>query len=106
MPQHVFIMNDLGEAKDRDEITITDTITIVGLTSGYRHIEIYNSGGNDVYKGGPTTVSSARGIPIFSEYSVLLNNCQSTFKVGLVCATGQSSTVRITEYMGIEGDET
>ena len=106
MPQHVFVMNDLGETKDREEITISDSVTIISLTSGYRHIEIYNSGGEDVYRGGPTTVTSARGIPIFPEYSILLNNCQKTFRIGLVCAAGQSSTIRVLEYKGIEGDET
>ena len=103
MSQHAKNPNDLGEATDRAQVTIADdAITIITLTDGYRHIQIYNSGSNDVYFGSPTTVASNRGIPIFTEHSRTFNKCKDGFRLGLISTTGGSS-VRIVEYKGEEG---
>ena len=90
-------IDSIGSPQQRATVAVSDSATQISITSGKRHMEVYNEGTGDIYWGG-SDVISANGIPIFDDYSREFKSCQSSFSVYLICATGETATARIVEY--------
>jgi len=86
-----------GVATHRTAITITSTAQEVTITTAKRTIEIQNTGTSTIYYGG-TGVTSSNGIQLFPNQSKIFANVQDTFSIYFVCASGETSTLRIVEY--------
>jgi len=93
----VTTVDSVGAASHRSVINVTATAQEITITTGKKTIEIYNAGGNDIYYGG-SGVTSLNGIPIFSNYMKVFSNVKSTFSIYIVCASGETSTLRVVEY--------
>ena len=94
----VVIVDDVGAASHRTAITVTATEQEITPTSGKRTIELHNTGTKIVYYGGTGVDDSDGGRLYANDPPKIFSNVKSTFSIYLVCATGESSTVRIVEY--------
>ena len=56
----------LGNPEDQATIDVTTEAAEYQVTHGIQSIEFVNMGNNDVYYGKLSTLTSARGAPIFS----------------------------------------
>ena len=90
-------ISEVGAVSNRTAVTVTATAQEITIGSGKRSIEFHNSGGNNIYYGG-SGVTSSTGIPIFTDEGRIFNKVASTFSIYVVCATGETSTLRIVEY--------
>ena len=90
-------INTAGAADHRTAITVTSTAAQITLTAGKRTIEINNSGSNVIYYGG-IGVDSDNGIPLFPNQVKPFANVKNDFSIYVVCATGETSTLRIVEF--------
>lgn len=90
-------INTAGKADHRTALTINATAQELTPTTGKRTIEIQNTGTVRVYIGG-AGVTSTNGIILFPNQSRVFANIQDTFSIYLVCASGETSTLRVLEY--------
>ena len=78
--------------------TISTTASAVTVSTGKRTIKILNFGSKDCYMG-DSNVTSANGLPLYANgESILFENVKDNFTVYFICATGDSTTLRILEF--------
>ncbi len=87
----------MGSPSHKTPMTVTDSPQSLTVTSGKAHLEIFVVGNNDIYFGG-SGVSSNNGRPVYSGSGKIWNDVKDDFKVYLVCASGETSEIRIIEY--------
>lgn len=89
----------LGNPQDRDTISVTDSITTITVeNTGFQAEEFINSGSKDCFYGG-TSVTAAKGGPLFSQGGRrTFENVSSGWNISFVCKTGQSTTLRRITY--------
>ena len=88
---------EVGAISHRTAITVTSTAQQITIGSSKNSIELHNSGANNIYYGG-SGVDNTKGIPIFPDEGRIFNKVKPTFNLYVVCATGETSTLRIIEY--------
>lgn len=95
----VSTVNDIGSPQHRSAVIAVDSngITIT-QTTDYKTMEIWNSSQTAMVYYGAPGVTSDLGIPIFPEALKVFHGCQNGFKVRLICASGETTNVRIVEY--------
>lgn len=87
----------LGSPDHITAIAVTAVATSHTITAGYKHLYLINTGSKTVYWGG-SGVDSTDGIPINPYGGWWFFNVTSGFKVYLVCAAAESSTIRGVEF--------
>ncbi len=90
-------VNTVGVASNRTAITVNSTPQEITLTAGVRTIEFFNSGTKKIYYGG-SGADDRDCIPIFPNQSKPFGNVQDNFSIYVVCATAETSTLRLVEY--------
>ena len=91
-------MSVLGNPEDQGTISVTTTAAETEITQGLQGIEFVNMGSADVYYGKLSTLTSARGAPIFSNGGRrTFENIPSGWKISFLTASG-TSTLRIIHY--------
>ena len=94
---YVTAIEEVGAMSHRTALTITQSAQEIIIGSGKTHIEIQNTGANDIFLGG-VGVDSAKGFQLFTDYSKVFSKVKSTFNFYAICASGKTSTLRIVEY--------
>ena len=90
-------VNTVAVASNRAANTINSTREEITITAGNRTIELHNSGTKKIYYGG-SGVDENDGIPLLPSQTKPFGNVQDSFSVWVVCAAGESSTLRVVEY--------
>lgn len=90
-------VSEVGAISNRATVAVSDTAIQILIGTGKTSIEIYNGGTKIVYLGG-SGVLSTTGVKLFPESSRIWNKVKSTFNFYAICATGESSTLRVMEY--------
>ena len=93
----VMNMGLISQASCRAELTVTDTAVELVPDSGIYAIEVQNLGNKIIYYGG-SNVTSSNGIAFFQDDRKIFTNIENTFSLYLVCASGETSKLRIVEY--------
>jgi len=91
------IINSVGICTTRTPVDVTNTRQQITITAGNRTIEFQNQGTNSVYYGG-SDVTSTNGIRLFPNSTKIFANVRDDFSIFLVTATGETATVRISEF--------
>ena len=94
---YVTAINEVGAMSHRTALTINATAQLITIAANKTHMEIQNTGSEDIYLGG-SGVDSAKGQKLFPDYLKAFNKVKTTFSFYAVCASGKTSTLRITEY--------
>ena len=90
--------NPLGNPEDQASITVTTTAQQVQVTHGLQSIEFINMGNKDIYYGKLSTLTSARGAPIYSQGGRrTFENIPAGWKISFITADG-TSELRILYY--------
>lgn len=91
----------LGNPEDQNTISVSDSAAEITVGNiGFQSIEFVNMGRNDCFYGKLSTVTSARGAPIFSQGGRrTFENIQSGWKISFVCASGKTTTLRRINYV-------
>lgn len=91
--------NPLGNPEIQTPLTITDTVQEVTITQGLISLEVQNTGNSDIYYGNSADLTSSNGLIIYSQgEKKSWENVPSNFKISFMCATGQTSTLRLIYY--------
>ena len=89
----------LGNPEDQAAITVTDTATEITIANALSAIEFINMSSKDIYYGKKSTVTTARGGPIFSAGGRrVFENIPSNFKISFIAASG-SNELRQINYL-------
>ena len=89
----------LGNPTEQTPFVISDVIHTVTVAQGIQSVEFVNMGSNDVYYGS-STVTSARGGPIYSGGDRrTFENIPSGWLISFICASGKSTTLRQINYV-------
>lgn len=88
---------EVGKCYNRTAVTVTQAAQEIALTAGRKTIEITPSPTEDeeIYYGG-SGVTSANGAPIGA--GKFWAECKTGFSIYLICESGKTANVRITEY--------
>lgn len=87
-----------GAMSHRTAITVTATPQLISIATGKRSMEIQNTGSSLIYLGG-SGVDSNKGIKLFQNQGKFFGNVTDSFSFYAVCAAGETSTLRIAEYV-------
>lgn len=90
-------VSEVGAASQRTAITVTDTVQTLSIGVNKTTIKIFNQGSKIIYYGG-IDVTSNNGISIFPGNSEVFARVKSDFAIGLICASSETSELRIVEF--------
>ena len=95
----VTTVNDIGSPAHRSSVVAVDSSGVtLTVTKDYKTMEIFNDSTTvKVYYGAPG-VTSALGVPLFPEALKVFHGCQNGFQVRFICASGETTNLRIVEY--------
>ena len=90
-------IHNVGACSHRTAVTVTEEAQQITITASKNTIEFINTGTNTIYYGG-SGVNSTNGFPIYRRVSKSWSSVKSSFSIYVVCAAGETSTLRIVEY--------
>lgn len=90
-------ISEIGAMSNRDAVSVSDSAAQITIGGNKTSIEIQNTGSKIIYYGG-SGVTSTTGIKLFPNQIRIFNKVKSTFNFYHICASGESSTLRVVEY--------
>ena len=90
-------VTNVGQCDHTTAITVTSTAAKLTLTAGKTTVEMMNTGDNTVYYGG-VGVTDVTGFPIYRR-SWHSWSTKKNWSIYVVCAAGETSTLRRVEYV-------
>ena len=93
----VTAIEEVGAVSNRNAASVTATRQQITIGAGKSSIEFENSGGKVIHYGG-SGVTSTNGLRIFPNAKKVFTKVKSDFSINVVCATGETSTLRIAEF--------
>lgn len=93
----VTAVSEVGACSHRTAVTVSVTAQEITIGTNKTTIELQNTGTNNIYYGG-TGVDATKGIILHPDVTKAFSKVKTTFSIYVVCATGETSTLRIAEY--------
>jgi len=91
-------VNTVGVATERAEVSSSSTRVEITITAGHRTLELHNADSAQILYYGGSTVTSARGIPLFPKQTKTFANVKDDFSIYVVADGSESPEYRIVEY--------